>query len=273
MAALVIPLVSAGNVPQLCADLVLHSLSNQFKFVKELDSKWMHPFIGPLDYVEGFGNKLYRDCAEKRFTTPLELFYNEKRKLYLLQQRTPVIQSCENEFCKKVLIPLIQELEVETVVILDSISPFEGTVPILGGATKCRFSIGTCSIGSIDDIANEFAERLQLDKESELSVNNTLFKFSGSSFQRGISTEQFVFRFIYHLLNSSVCELSLKEVKYLNMFIDEGDNKQDAHLLCEMLPQALETFEPIEKFFTPVSWKGLYGSRPIPEGYEEGIYT
>ncbi|AMD21570.1 HFL286Cp [Eremothecium sinecaudum] len=273
MSTLIIPFVSAGNVPQLCTDLLLHSLREEFRFIKELNSKWLHAFLGPLDYADKNDNPLYSGSPSKRYTTPLELFYNKKRDTYVIQQRSPVFEGHENEFCKQVLVPLIQELAPKRVLILDSISPFESNVPVSSN-TESRFSVGTCAVSSIDDVAREFAEGLHISKEGELSVNKNLFSFTAQSFQDGISTEQFIFKFIYHLLNSVVpMSSSLDSVIYIAMSINEGDNNQDAQLMCEMLPQLWDGFPKITKFTAPVSWNGVYGSRPIPDGYDEGLYV
>ncbi|AET38648.1 Add66p Ecym_3145 [Eremothecium cymbalariae DBVPG len=274
MSTLVIPLVSAGNVPQLFTDVVLHSLANEFKFVKELDSRWLHPFVGPLDYVADQETTLYRDIPNRKYTASLELFHNESRGLYLLQQRSPVLQGYENEFCKYVLIPLIQELTPKRVLVLDSVGAFESNVPMKVDSSGSRFSFATCDATSIEDVAQEFQERLQLDKDTELSINRSLFKFTDSSFQDGISTTQFIFKLSYHLLHTSIPVSSdFAGIFYFSMFIHEGDNHQDALLTCEILPQLMPSFPAIKKVVTPVSWSGVYGLKTVPDGFCEGLYV
>ncbi|AGO11056.1 AaceriAFR427Wp [[Ashbya] aceris (nom. inval.)] len=273
MATIVLPLVSAGNVPQLCADVLLHSMPGEFRFERELEWQWLHPFVGPLDYVEGQKSLLYRDTPEKRVTTPLELFYCEKRRLYVVQQRSPVIQGYENEFCKEVLLPLLEELAPERVLVLDSVGEFETEVPVHTETMESRFSVATCNVTSISDVAKEFAEGLQLDEQNDLSVNSTLFSFKKGSFQRGISTEQFIYKFSYHLLHSPLARSpGFAELSYVSIFIHEGDNNEDALLLCKELPTFVPFFPRLETFLTPISWKGVYGSKQIPDGYDEGLY-
>lgn len=48
---LIVPAVSAGNVPQLTADLLIYTLG--LKLVGRLDDTYVYPFIGPRDGPEG----------------------------------------------------------------------------------------------------------------------------------------------------------------------------------------------------------------------------
>ena len=122
---LIVPLVSTGNVPQLALDLLLHSLSSEFDFVKSLDSTFVHPFVGPLDYVldQQVPVLFSKTAPQKIYSTALELYYNESKDLYVLQQRTPVIQGYLNNLIKETILPLIDEFKIEDVVILDSFGP------------------------------------------------------------------------------------------------------------------------------------------------------
>lgn len=270
MSSLIIPLVSAGNVAQLTTDLILHSLADEFDYVCDLDSTYLHPFVGPLDYVSGVSASLYDKSPQKKHSTPLELYHNPKKQLYVLQQRTPIIQGYENNFCHEVLVPLVQKLSVEKVLILDSISIFDSLITLNPGHSG-RFSIGTCELSSISDVTREFQQRLQLDTDSSVSLNKTLFKFTDSSIQDGISAEQLVFKLCYHLLHISAPS-KLREIKYFSIFVHEGDNSQDALLVCEQLPVILPGLGKIVRYATPVSWKGVYGMRPIPSSFEDGLY-
>lgn len=48
---LVVPAVSAGNVPQLTADLLIYSLG--LELVGRLSDQYLYPFAGPRDAPEG----------------------------------------------------------------------------------------------------------------------------------------------------------------------------------------------------------------------------
>lgn len=273
---LLVPLVSTGNVPQLTADLVLHSLSSEFQFVRSLDSTYLHPFVGPLDYVfEQQKPVLFSNSApEKTYSTALELFHSEARSLYVIQQRTPVIQGYLNNFVKDVITPLVKEFGISDVILLDSFGALdEDVVANTSRTSKTNnfYSDAVCQVRSVGDVVREMEVGLHLDN-SNLSSNaaNTLFQFTSDSVQQEISAKQQAFKFAYHLLNSPYPEL--QRIVYCSAFVHEGDNSYDAHLLCDHLPNVINDFEKIIKHTPPVSWKGVYGSRPIPTSFDEGIY-
>lgn len=274
---LIVPLVSTGNVPQLTVDLLLHSLSSEFDFVKSLDSTFVHPFVGPLDYVLDQPEPILfsKTAPHKAYSTALELFYNESKGLYIVQQRTPVIQGYLNNLIKDTILPLIQEYDIDTVMLLDSCGPLDDdlveatTVPARRGTSL--ISDGTCEVGSVTDVVRSFEQSMNLDQNSQSYRSSSLFKFTPQSMQQEISSKQQIFHFAYHLLNSS--SPSLKQIDYCNAFVHEGDNSGDAHLLCDHLPTIIESLGKIPKLTPPVSWKGVYGSRAVPIGFDEGIYV
>ncbi|SCV02169.1 LANO_0F15698g1_1 [Lachancea nothofagi CBS 11611] len=270
MDSLLLPLVSTGNVPQLATDLILHSLSSEFQFVRELDSLYLFPFAGPLDYVKGSETSLYEKTGQT-FTTPLELFYSSKSKLYIIQQRSPILQPFENTFCKEVIAPLLEELQIGQLLVLDATDNIDESI-ISRQLRKSAYSIGTCDLSQITDIASEFEEKLQINDQTSQSVNKTLFKFSDTSFQSGVCTAQFVYKLCYHLLHTPKASSLLKEISYLNTFVQEGDNSEDAIAACNQLPQILSSFPRISHYKTPVSWEGVYGVREAPSSFEDGLY-
>lgn len=274
---LIVPLVSTGNVPQLALDLLVHSLSSEFDFVKSLDSTFVHPFVGPLDYVldQHVPVLFSKTAPQKIYSTALELFYNESKDIYVLQQRTPVIQGYLNNLIKETILPLIDEFKIEDVVILDSFGPLDDdvleatTVPARRGTNL--ISDGTCEVGSVTDVIRSFEQSLNLNQGSELHLPSSLFKFTPDSLQQEISSKQQIFHFAYHLLNGK--SPYLKQIKYCSAFVHEGDNSEDAHLLCDHLPVVIESLDKLFKHTPPVSWKGVYGLRPVPIAFDEGIYV
>ncbi|CUS21356.1 LAQU0S03e00694g1_1 [Lachancea quebecensis] len=271
MKTLLLPLVSTGNVPQLMTDLVLHSLDSEFEFVRELDSLYVYPFTGPIDYVEGSGSNLYRTNPEKTFTTPVELFFNPKLELYVIQQRSPILPHYENQFCKNVIAPLIGELNIGSLVVTDATDSFGEHISV-ASARRSPYSFGMCQVSQIDDLSGEFQQKLQLRDVTTTPVNETLFQFSSQSFQSGISTEQFIFKLCYHLLHTQKVLETLKEIRYFNIYVQEGDNSEDAVAACEQVPQVITGFPRIATLRTPVSWNGVYGARDAPSTFEEGLY-
>lgn len=276
---LLIPLVSTGNVPQLTTDLVLHSLSEEFQFVRDLDSTYLHPFVGPLDYVfEQLKPVLFskRD-SNKSYSTALELFYSESKSLYVIQQRTPVIQGYLNNFVKEVICPLVQELSIRDVVILDSFGALDEEIVANTSRTSKTnnfYSDAVCEVRSVGEMVREMESGLQLnpspEQQSSNNIVSSLFRFTSDSVQQEVSTRQQAFKFAYHLLNSPFSEL--QRIKYCSAFVHEGDNSYDAHLLCDHLPNVIDGFTKINVHTPPVSWKGVYGTRPIPTSFDEGIY-
>ncbi|SCU86020.1 LAME_0D04148g1_1 [Lachancea meyersii CBS 8951] len=271
MSTLLLPLVSTGNVPQLVTDLILHSLSSEFEFVRELDSQYLFPFTGPLDYVKGSQASLYETAEGKTLTTPLELFYSSALNLYVVQQRSPLLQNYENNFCKEALVPLIEELQIEQLIIFDATDDIEESVAV-SRLNRTPYSLGICEISQIDDIAAEFEQKLQMKDVLPRPTNNTLFKFTETSFQSGISAEQFTYKLCYHLLQSSKFTSCLKGIRYFNTYVQEGDNSEDAAAACDQLPLFVEGFPKITQYHTPVSWEGVYGVRNAPSSFEEGLY-
>ncbi|KAG0675250.1 hypothetical protein C6P41_003686 [Kluyveromyces marxianus] len=274
MSTLLIPLVSTGNVSQLCVDLVLHSNSEEFQFVKELDSIWLHSFLGPLDFVDGSSKPLYHECKNsgKRFTTPIELFYNKRLDLYVLQQRSPIISGYENQFFKEVIIPLVDELNIASIVVLDSAGALDPSVPFSGINYQNLFATARCQLESLDSIALQLQTRLSI-QDDEQSLVNKIFHFDAASFQHSFSVDQPVFKLFHHLLhNQSGSSRSLKNVTYLSKIVHEGDNSWDAFQTCEKLAELIPNLVN-GQLTTPVSWKGVYGARPIALGFEKGLYS
>ncbi|CDO95992.1 unnamed protein product [Kluyveromyces dobzhanskii CBS 2104] len=271
MSSILIPLVSTGNVSQLCVDLVLHSGSEEFQFVKELDSTWLHSFLGPLDFVEGTSKPLYHESkvSGKQFTTPLELFYSKRLNLYVLQQRSPVIAGYENQFFKEVIVPLIKAYEIESVIVLDSAGALDPSVPFSSTNYQNQFATAKCQLQSLDNISLQFQDMLSIQDDKH-SVVNKVFKFDSASFQESFSADQSVFKLFHHLLCQS--DRNLKSITYLSKIVHEGDNSWDAFQVCERLSLMIENL--IQGQLTaPVSWKGVYGARPIASGFDQGIYS
>ncbi|SCV00110.1 LAMI_0G02938g1_1 [Lachancea mirantina] len=274
MTTLLLPLVSTGNVPQLSTDLLLHSLSPRFKFVQELTSLHLYPFVGPLDHVPGQKAALYDSVTDKRYTTALELFYDQQRDLYVVQQRSPVLQHYENNFCKEVVAPLVKQLRVQHVIVLDSTEGVEEALARrnLPDPTSYRYSVGTCDLSEFENVAQEFQDRLHIDEKSNTSLNTTLFRFSETSFQNGITTEQFVFKLCYHLTHAASLHAVLTKITYVNVLVQEGDNSEDAAAACQNLHRLAPEIPSVSELHAPASWSGVYGVRDAPTAFDEGLY-
>ncbi|KAL3231318.1 hypothetical protein RNJ44_00353 [Nakaseomyces bracarensis] len=268
MVSLVVPLVGTGNVPQLAVDLLLHSVDS-FQFVCAVDQQYLYPFAGPLDHVMGENAKLY---PKEHYSAALELFISKDQKTYVLQQRTPVIPGYMNNFVVEVLIPLIQKYEVDELVVLDSFGALDMEAIAPSPATGSFFSVGTCQLDSITDLVQTFQQNLSINNDSQ-KINP--FNFDKDGLQQEISTDQDIFKIVYHIINAtSTTSSGLKKLTYCSTFVHEGDNSEDAYVFYNHLMVRLpEYFPKIENFRAPVSWKGVYGFSQAPTAFDEGIYA
>ena len=295
---LILPLISTGNIPQLATDLILHSLADEFRFVRSIDSIYLHPFIGPLDHtIDQDIPVLYSDVLPaKSYSTALELFYNESRNLFVLQQRTPVINGYLNNFILETLIPLLKELKIVNLTVLGSFGVLETEAVSLRRkhAENSSFinsqqqqqdpfySLGICKLQAITDLTENFDKVLNLETDPDTSrrYTSSIFKFTDSSLIQEISTEDQIFKLMYHILNSTTgSELGLHDldtVKYCCTFVHEGDNSYDAKVFCTHFSDFANcedgSLYRIQDMKSPVSWKGAYGFSEVPTTLNEGLY-
>lgn len=277
---LVLPLVATGNVPQLSVDLILHSFNEDFQFIETLDSKYLHPFLGPLDHTldSSNGASIYRLATDhnntKLFSSALELFSNKDRSVYIIQQRTPVIQGYINNFIIDVLVPLIDNLKIKKLSILDSYSIFDTDTVVQIHHNNNNISIGTCNVHSINDVTSNLQQSLNLHVDSNLHYTSQFFKFNSNDPVQEISTDKTIFKIMYHLLNEVYTPLL--EIKYFTMLVHEGDNSLDAKFFVRCcLPSVINGNYRISddnQFKVPLSWLGVYGMAQIPSTIEDGIY-
>ncbi|CAL9737465.1 proteasome assembly chaperone 2 [Monosporozyma servazzii] len=281
---LVLPLVSTGNVPQLTVDLILHSYNDDFNFIEDLDSKYLHPFVGPLDHTStDTQSQLYSKQAGKTFSSALELFTNNDQSIYIIQQRTPIIQGYLNNYIQELIIPLISRLKISTVSILDSYGAFDNSIITSlhnnsNNINMSNISIGTCDVNSINTIVDNFDQSLNLkyDSNSTLHYTAQFYQFNETSPIQEISTNQAIFKLTYHLLNN-INISSLNQIKYFNVLVHEGDNSLDAkYMIKNCLPHIMNNnkfaITNDSQFKIPISWMGVYGMGQVPSSIEEGIY-
>lgn len=266
-AKLIIPLIGTGNVPQLSIDLLLHS-TNSFNYVKRIDSKFVYPFSGPLDHAAGEDPKLYN--GKTLFSSAIELFKQKDEQIYVIQQRTPIIPGYLNNFIVETLIPVLHEYQITELIVLDSFGALDGVVESLNGSGSF-FNVGTCNLSSVNDLIQQFDDHLNLRNNGQVNRVKA-FNFDDKGIQQDITTEQDIFKVVYHLTNTS--NLQLNKIKYYSTFVHEGDNSKDAYTFYNNLMLAQpEVFPRIDEFHPPVSWKGVYGFTPIRSAYDEGLYT
>ncbi|KAH3902821.1 uncharacterized protein SCODWIG_02220 [Saccharomycodes ludwigii] len=311
MSTLIIPLVSTGNVPQLTVDLLLHNEHTNYKYVKDLNAQFLHPFLGPLDKLSGEQgiSKLYtNDDAStsskinvKQFSTPIELYYSKKENTYIIQQRTPIVPTYENNFINSAILPLLKEYknEIKKIIVLDSIGPYEmqvadnnndsdNSIYIEDKIFSSRVSIGEKNdSNSIEDIDKKYLALSLLSSPSDTAIKSNnidklLLNFTSrkENFQLGLDRTRFAFKLIYHILHFNIH----LDLSYFDMFVYEGDNSQDAAYLVEILytynyknmvsENSANRIKKltIKDLSPPISWKGLYGFGEVPDSMEQGLY-
>ncbi|CAE6430446.1 unnamed protein product [Rhizoctonia solani] len=87
---LIVPVVSAGNVSQLCADLLIHTLA--LRQVGIFDPGYYAPAVGGKDGEHS-----------ATISTPMELFGRSGGDIFVLQQRSPVLKGRKEEFVTHLL--------------------------------------------------------------------------------------------------------------------------------------------------------------------------
>jgi len=233
--SLIIPSISIGNVPQLVVDLLIHNLD--LKLIARLDSLFLYPFASPVDYVDGKQSNV----KPGSISTALELYYNEELKLSVIQQRSPILPDYTQNFLDY-LLSLVKDIGFNKVILLDSNDE----------ALKGDINFGK----PLELYSNELEERFK-----SLKVSNT-------------SDLDKVKESFTPLINALVNETNkIKEVtlQALLMYVYEGDNFFDAQIFVKEVLNLLAIDQP-KTFAQPISWEGVYGDRPIPTNFEEGMF-
>lgn len=255
MSCLVLPLVSVGNIPQLSVDWLLNSQSSEWEFVEALDSKYLVEFVGPLDGPEDGGDSLYRG-ADMKYSSALEVFYNKKRDIYAIQQRTPLVSvNYLNNFIVEVILPLLSKYNVQEICIWDSLSAMEDEHGVIVHPHEI-YSLGEVQIDDVSDLLST----LRLNAEESM-VNNWL-QFTPTSFQDKIAIDQQIYKILFHILNASQRPQTLRSIKYCSCLANEGDNSLDSQQFLQWIisQRAIVSLPTISKFVRPISWQGVYGA-------------
>lgn len=233
----IIPAISAGNIPQLAVDLLIHTLGAQR--VGVLDDKYLYPFAGARDYVDK-DIKSSDSCTG--ITRAAEIY--EKDNITLVQLRSPPIPGMQWQFVQNTLFPYLNA---------------QGFTDII---------IATSSNAGLVEQHLIPADRLKLYSNSEILCHR-LASLSVSP----PGTQQFPLAesgYTKDILRHAH-ELSADNVSALVMFSYEGDNFEDARTMASELVKAAGLTVP-SVWITPKSWQGVYG-RTIPSGLEQGLYS
>lgn len=234
---LVIPCVSMGNIPQLAVDLLIHTFS--LVHVCDLEDLYLYPFVSPIDRLE-------TDLQSPgKFATALQVYHSKEYNLTVIQQRSPLISQFRNIHTREVILPFILQHNFARILVLDScdagLSPSGHAKPV---------EVIDADANADAAVAKSLAE-LKLD-ESTMRSNKT-FSPQCQSYINGTS-------------NSNALS---RQIVLAHVY--EGDNFGDAETMAaSMCPILKLPHTPTWK--RPISWKGVYGDRPIPRAMEEGLY-
>lgn len=240
----IVPAISAGNIPQLAIDLLIHTLGAQR--ICALDDKFLYPFAGAQDYVEG-----ERPSNDGGFTRAAEAY--TKDNITLIQLRSPPFPGMQWEFVQKTLFPFLND-------------PSNGFTDIIVASSSNAGLIERHLIPP---------NRLKLYSDSDvlcqrlasLSVSTATSATTNSPSDLPLAESGFTKDILRH-----AHELADKNVSSLVMFSYEGDNFDDATTMAAELVKAAGLDLPAPKWKMPKSWQGVYG-RAIPSGLEQGLYS
>lgn len=246
---LILPSISHANLPQLTIDLILHT----FPFVKvdSLDSTFLYPFASPIDHIRG-------QPQPQGISTPLDLYFCEELGLSLVQQRSPVIPTYQQNFHSQ-LIKFINDTGFDKVVLLDSkdhafLGGFMGNCPV-------AVYIGT---DSTDEELDLLLRQLSLaDNDEEQDSPNRIVQNDKDEIKDTFTDT--VAQLILSLKDSNVA------VTALIGYIYEGDNTPDAKIMAGKVSKLLSLGKKGD-WCLPMSWNGVYGGREVPRSMEDGMF-
>lgn len=232
---LILPSISVANVPQLSADLLLHTLS--FVKVATLDDEYLHSFVAPVDYVEDANARI-----PKGISYGLELHYCKARNLTLVQQRSPIIAGFHEDHVDKVVLPLLEQGGFLNVVLFH----------LLDAGLVENVPPGTLQVYTNED---------------QLSQSLDSLKISGPGYEPLTRSPEIDTPYMKYLMGKLD---SIVKYTVLVAYAYEGDNFYDSLNMASKVAALLDL--QIENWKTPVSWFGVYGDKPVSNAMEDGLY-
>ncbi|KAG8719163.1 hypothetical protein FRC08_003515 [Ceratobasidium sp. 394] len=227
---LIMPVISAGNVSQLSADLLIHTLA--LERVGVFNPEYHVPVVGGPDGPIDTG-----------VTVPMELFGSPGGDVYVLQQRSPVLKDHKEEFVQQ-LLEMIGSSGFRSVLYLVGSDLSTRTDAQMSSVyyhalskNTTKGDISATPLGSILDLP-VFAD----------SADAQDVVIPGAGLARRLLSAP----------GSSPPRVALVQ------FVAEGDNIPDAHAMAAMVAKTLKI--EIQDWKEPPSWNfGMYGT---PHGQE-----
>ncbi|KAF5100672.1 hypothetical protein D0Z00_001184 [Geotrichum galactomycetum] len=266
---LIVPAVSAGNVPQLAADLLLHSLG--LRLVGRLSDLYVYPFAGPRDTSVS--------AASGGISTAVEVFAGSG--LTVVQVRSPPLPGQRRRFVDETLLPFVRSFRfAETLAIASSNAALREslqgpryqllTPPVArNNDTRAATAAGSGSSDDGDVTTAALSARLaKLSLALDTPPKPAPPSLAGLP-ESGIALD----------LLTAVAAAGGKICAPL-IYVYEGDNFGDAHEFADRVAAAagvdvtaIKTALPTPGRWTqPVSWQWVYG-KSVPVGLEEGLYS
>jgi len=237
---IVIPVVSAANVSQLAADLLIASLS--LRRVAIFDPGFFVPVVSS------------REDSEEGICTPLELYGRDGINVVVIQQRSPVLKSQKQEFVDT-LLQFIETSGVTSALFLSGMDQSTRTdvqmlvptyrihlpnSPELVSAPLNRLTILPIPVYSSPN---------QNHEQVDIPHNEIPFIPGGGLTRRVLQSI------------ATRTQPWVTPTAALVQFALEGDNRADARLLTSLVAKILGLDELIKEWREPSSWKqGLFGT-------------
>jgi len=237
---LVVPVVSIANVSQLAADLLISSLG--LHRVGIFDPRDVVPVVGA------------RDDGEEGITTPLELYGNQDIDVVVIQQRSPALKNRKDEFVQDVL-TFIQHSKFAAVLFLSGVDMSNRTDDQMLTPT---YHIHPPNTPSWDSTLLSRLSQLQIPTYTS-PVSQRPFAGASRENETGIPfipggglTRRFL---------SSLPQPWSTPTTSLLQFVLEGDNREDAKLMANVVAKILHLDSKISAWRQPRSWdRGLFGT-------------
>jgi len=225
---LVVPVVSAANVPQLAVDILIASLD--LSRLGTFDSRYLVPVVGG------------REGCEYGVTTPLELFGKEDLDFVVVQQRSPVLKSYKDKFISS-LLTFVQDSEFKALLFLSGVDLTDRTDSQM--STPIYHLLPSSSPPLAD---SPLALLTSLPRYSSASTpNDNIPTMPGGGLTRRVLT--------------SIPEAWAIRTGVLVMFALEGDNRTDGTLMAGVIAKLLHADGRVKEWKEPESWRqGLFGT-------------
>ena len=273
---LIVPAVSAGNVPQLAADLLLHSLG--LRLVGRLSDLYVYPFAGPRDTPDGAAT-----VNGGGISTAVEVFAGSG--LTVVQVRSPPLPGQRRRFVEETLLPFVRNFRfAETLAIASSNAALRESLqgpryqlltPPVGIKKDTKAAADAAGLGSGNGSNDGDATTAALSARlAKLSLALDTPPEPAPASLEGLPESGIALDLL-----TAVAAAGGKICAPL-IYVYEGDNFGDAHEFADRVAAAAgidiaatkAALPTPGRWTQPVSWQWVYG-KSVPVGLEEGLYS